>query len=589
MNVRGFISLILAAALMPASGAAPAIPAAGMFDLYRQNRMLGIPNQITEDFLLMSYSMISEQAVADIETGKDLPGLTALVDRLRASAAKAGDGEAAKADRQFLEVVRDLLSENPAEPSGTVVADPVVAKELELIRGAAGPARSELLKQTIDYSQMKPRGHYTKTPELSRYFQAVRYSGEALFYVKDSQATGIDAATADRLTQQAVLLSGWIRDDAKSGKWFGEFQARRNWMFGPPEDLRAEDVNKLADTMPTASPADIRAALLRYAKKNGRQPAILSGSVDSSKLEKGVTTKDALTGWRLLPGSFTPGAAAAQLLVYPSVGKYLGKGTPASVTTVDGMKVKGFPLAAEMMSMLGSKEAAKLATDTDETNYEGYSKARLKASRQLIVKSGLSSEQLGLLRDWFSQTDKSDDRLATARGFWTWTLHGSVLYAKQSSTGVGKGLSPRDDRATAWLEPSVSLYTGLLKISKEWEQRTENPAFAEYSKVLTRCIEIAGKEKAGTALAPEDVEYLNGLDKNLLTLTGTEDHPIATDFHTDLNSGQVLTEALGYPRAVMHADARGARFAPEEFKQKISERLTDEAWQEMLKQREEKK
>jgi len=583
MNVRGLISLILAAALLPANGAAPAIPATGMFDLYRQNRMLGIPNQITEDFLLLSYSMISEQAVADVETGKDLPGLTELMDHLTAGAAKAGDSEAAKADRQFLEVVRDLLSEKPAEAS-----DPVVAKELELIRGAAGPARSELLKQTIDYSQMKPRGHYTKTPELSRYFQAVKYSGEALFYVKDSPATGIDAATADRLTQQAVLLSGWIRDDAKSGKWFGDFQARRNWMFGPPEDLRTEDVNKVADTMPKASPAEVRTALLRYARKYGRQPAILSGSVDSSKLEKGVTAKDALTGWRLLPGSFTPGAAAAQLLVYPSVGKYLGKGTPASVTTVDGMKVKGFPLAAEMMSMLGSKEAAKLASDTDETNYEGYNKARLKAGKQLIVKSGLSSEQLGLLRDWFSQTDKSDDRLATARGFWTWTLHGSVLYAKQSSTGVGKGLGPRDDRTTAWLEPSVALYTGLLKISKEWEQRTGSAAFAEYSKVLTRCIEIAGKEKTGTALAPEDVEFLNGLDKNLLTLTGTEDHPIAADFHTDLNSGQVLTEALGYPKAVMHADARGARFAPEEFKQKISERLTDEAWQELLKQREEK-
>lgn len=582
MHIRGIISLILAGTLMPLNGSVPLPPATGMFDLYRQNRTFNIPNQITEDFLLLAYSMISEQAVMDLEINTDLPGMTTFVSRLTASAEKAGDATAVRANRVFLEVLCDLLSEKPTEPSG-----PSVAHELELIHNAAGLAHSELAGQTIDYSQFRPRGHYTRTPELSRYFQAVRYAGAVLFYAKASNATGIDEKTADRLTEQAILFSRWIRQDEECRKWYEGFEARQSWLFGPPEDLTVDDMLRVADASSGVPPATIRAALLRTARKRGRQPAILSGVVDVSRLEKGVTARDALTGWRLLPGSFTPGAAAAQQLVYPGVGKYLGKAQPESLTTINGQQVKGFPLASEMMSLLGSSEAARLVKESDDSNYQGYNAALPKAGKQLSLPAGLSSEQLGLLRNWFHQTGGSAaDRLATARGFWTWTLHGSVLYAKQSYTGIGKGMAPRESRTAAWLEPATSLYIDLRKISAAWEKRTHAAGFQEFSKILDRCIEISAKEKSPGALTPDDVEFLNELDLRLAALTGGADQPIAADFHTDLNSGQVLTEALAYPRSVTHANARGARFQPEEFKQKISERLTDEAWQDLLKKRE---
>ena len=101
--------------------------------------------------------------------------------------------------------------------------------------------------------------------------------------------------------------------------------------------------------------------------------------------------------------------------------------------------------------------------------------------------------------------------------------------------------------------------------------------------------------------------FLNNLDKAFLELTGQKDMPIVVDVHTEPNSGQVLEEAIGYPKSIYYglkksnvvildpgandyglesnAVARGALFTHYEFKHPMSDRLTDAAWQAMLKER----
>src|SRR6478735_8945130 len=88
----------------------------------------------------------------------------------------------------YLTVARNLLG--PAKSDGKlavpsllgndakakVLLDKVAAFELEM-----PPAFSELYggHRAIDYSQFKPRGHYTQSPELSRYFQTMMWLGRA--------------------------------------------------------------------------------------------------------------------------------------------------------------------------------------------------------------------------------------------------------------------------------------------------------------------------------------------------------------------------------------------------------------------------
>ena len=47
--------------------------------------------------------------------------------------------------------------------------------ELELIRKAEASVESPLLKEKIDYSELKPRGHYTSSETMSTYFKAFKY------------------------------------------------------------------------------------------------------------------------------------------------------------------------------------------------------------------------------------------------------------------------------------------------------------------------------------------------------------------------------------------------------------------------------
>jgi hypothetical protein len=65
---------------------------------------------------------------------------------------------------------------------------------------------------------------------------------------------------------------------------------------------------------------------------------------------------------------------------------------------------------------------------------------------------------------------------------------------------------------------------------------------------------------------------------------------LVADVHTDVNSGLVLEEAVGWPMFIYVAVpidgaimlARGGVFSYYEFTQPMGNRLTDEAWQAML-------
>jgi hypothetical protein len=67
---------------------------------------------------------------------------------------------------------------------------------------------------------------------------------------------------------------------------------------------------------------------------------------------------------------------------------------------------------------------------------------------------------------------------------------------------------------------------------------------------------------------------------------------VVADVHTDVNSEQVLEEGVGNPYHIYVAVpvegsvvvTKGAAFAYYEFKWPMGDRLTDEQWQDMLKE-----
>ena len=175
----------------------------GMFGVYEQNRTEGISNYITEDFLLLAYSMIRQETGARVEEKVLMPALTTLVLGLKAGGGKEAS-PVAIANRDFVAILDALLhGKGAVEGAG----DPKRAgEELALILGAGGIARSPLWEKEIDYSQFLPRGPYTDTPARKAYFRAFRYASGILFHLKESRATGVSAAMANRMTGQALAL-----------------------------------------------------------------------------------------------------------------------------------------------------------------------------------------------------------------------------------------------------------------------------------------------------------------------------------------------------------------------------------------------
>ncbi|MCK4323212.1 MAG: DUF3160 domain-containing protein, partial [Armatimonadetes bacterium] len=116
--------------------------------------------------------------------------------------------------------------------------------------------------------------------------------------------------------------------------------------------------------------------------------------------------------------------------------------------------------------------------------------------------------------------------------------------------------------------------------------------------VLRQLRDIAVKELANQPLTEEEYNFIKHFGASLDRLTaGTEDVAAKTsliaDVHTDGNTRQVLEEAVGYVERITVAyqlpDGRiaagqGPVFSYYEFKQPMADRLTDEAWREMLQQ-----
>ena len=566
--------------------------AMGLFEVYERNRQEGVPNFITEDVLLLSYGMIRVAVGKDLEREHYVGAVRRLVEGLSAQVAARQADEVNRANRDYLAVLTALTQGRDQ------VADaghpPRAQAELDLVLTAKTLARSPLWGLPVDYTQFRPRGHYSGDTELERYFRTVRYAGTVLFAITASQATGVSDALADRMTAQAVRLARLIKDDADLHEVHQDLMRSLTWRIGPPEDL-PNDVLLTLDAEPAET---FRARLLAQAQEEGWQPRIISGVVDASRLEKDMTAADVMTGWRLLPQRYTPESAAFQELVFDGTGEFYGdrEAAPFGLTLINGRAVKGFPLLGELMAMWGSQASSDQLGERGETAFEGYHFAREYARLALSTAGGLSALHQQVMQTGFQMDFQQPSfwshksRLTALRAFWTWQRYAVLLYAKQSYTVVGKGLELASPRPGALLEPSLPLYQALARVVAGHRRETPHPSWDAFAEILDRVIDVASRQLLYIwDPIPADEQFLNGLDVALTALTGGPDAPIVVDVHTNPASREVLQEATGKARLVAMIDntndgwlPRGARFTQCEFRHPMTDRLDDVAWRDML-------
>jgi len=156
-----------------------------VFDPYIRS---GLPLFITSDSLLNAFHVLYEESVLRLETAnaRRLPGILQFVWKNLeiADARVRGPADLAAQARTRAQVVIGtalrLLGDDSIQPAPEVAA--LIAKEVEKVTAATatdkpawlGPP-NDMALIAITYSRYKPRGFYTKSADLERYFRAASW------------------------------------------------------------------------------------------------------------------------------------------------------------------------------------------------------------------------------------------------------------------------------------------------------------------------------------------------------------------------------------------------------------------------------
>ena len=208
--------------------------------------------------------------------------------------------------------------------------------------------------------------------------------------------------------------------------------------------------------------------------------------------------------------------------------------------------------------------------------------------------------------------------LNAALASWTQLRHDTILYAKQSYTPPPIGIPPD---VSGYVEPVPEFYGRLLALTRMTrEGLTELNVLSGQAAqrlvnlegILARLVEIANKELTNEVLSEDDYLYIREFGKTLeTTVIGIEDTGVKTtlvaDVHTYSFEELVVEEAVGYVNLIITACyipynspptppplsasdsvtgsiflAAGPVLSYYEFKHPMSDRLTDEAWRQLL-------
>ncbi len=179
------------------------------------------PAFVAADTGLYLYHTQFDQTLKEIEEDlfvADINDLTKVLlsDMLEKYDLLEGDlKEAAKRNVAYLSVAHSLIAPGAAVPG---LVDGMVAGELAKIEAHAGFSSSDIFLYREDYSQYVPRGHYTRSEELKRYFKTMMWFGRMAFLLKGSQNWGpygdalISEQNARIQTLQAFLLADSLRN-----------------------------------------------------------------------------------------------------------------------------------------------------------------------------------------------------------------------------------------------------------------------------------------------------------------------------------------------------------------------------------------
>ncbi len=494
-----------------------------------------------------------------------------------------------------------------------------------------------------DYSQYVPRGHYTRSEALKRYFKAMMWYGRMAFLLKGGDDALITEEDARIATIQASLISAELPevkvDNSTCWDTWSRIYSVTSFFVGTADDLTPYEyldaMEKVLGTEFNSTQLGDEEILLNLKAELAqmRNPQIYGGSgicviYPPVTKEKLYECLNSTKGLRFMGQRFVPDSYMFQNLVFPAVGMYVGDDEPFTMGMTAIGSSRCFPRGLDVMAVLGSQRAYEILDAEGDTEYQGENTSYEKQLNELRQEFAAFTEKdwnRNLYWSWlyslkpllygfgqgypaFMQTEAWQDKeLHTALASWTELRHDTILYAKQSSTPAATAMPPQPKPVVGYVEPVPEFYNRMLSLTTMTREGLGNlNALSDEEKsrleslenILDRLITISQDELEGKELSEEDYEFIRNFGQQLDSIvTGVEtrgkETTLVADVHTDVNSGQVLEEGLGYVDLALVAYkvpegsvilGAGPTLSYYEFKQPMNDRLTDEQWKELLEQ-----
>ncbi|MBN1466676.1 DUF3160 domain-containing protein [candidate division KSB1 bacterium] len=590
-----------------------------MFDIYNDCRESRIPQFITTDAMLHGFHLMFDYILRSCEEERFIAQLNDLLEQLQTVSAdqydRATDERVRKAifrNRDYLLVAAQLLSPK------MFFADPLPGgkynQELALIYDAqAQLLQSPIFNYPEDYTQYKPRGHYTKSDALQRYFRAMMWLGRMTFSCEDDSDYAIDMTLSAILLTQAIAR---VRIQDKDGldAWDNIYQPTV-FFVGKSDDIHFAHYLPLGhDIYGTSFPdyhpdtfADMD-KLAKFLKETQQFPAAAIGYPGQPR-----------KGFRFMGQRFVPDSWILDELVYDKIPFRL---MPTGLDVMIVLGPRGAAIDERAFRYLSERDKndQSYVTKLDSLkfvfrNYPTDTWAQnaywnwLYCFMPLIMPKGAGYP-------FFMQTEAwRDKELYAALASWAELRHDTILYVKQS--GTERGLPPTAVERQGYVEPNPHFYARIASLadfmrtglaSRDLLLRNFAAHIELYAELAAQLQNIAGKELTDSPLSSDDYLTIFEFGKRLYDIVTFQDEmpsegpqpgsmeaidpmPVIADVHYDSNSGTVLEEGVGYPYAIyvvcdiegQPTVAKGAGFSYYEFMQPATDRLTDEQWRDMLK------
>jgi hypothetical protein len=560
---------------------------------YEGNIYGGFPVYVTTDAAYNSWHLVFDKTLRDLEQEVLLPKLEQLVtlalrnaqDEARAS---AGTTLADAASR-----VEQLYELAAAELGLKTSLGPLAEKEKALVDAHDVTASSPITGTTLDYSLFTPRGHYTLTPALERFFVAMSVLGQIAFCLPGtSGCQGVAPA------REGILAAAAIADDAKADALWHKIYEPTAFLVGLADDYTPDEVA-----------AAVRDAGVGGLKRLGSDATVNAVVTALTKARK-VRIDPGRASIRIMGTRFVLDSYLLDQLIYPNVGT--------------AGKPRALPSALDLASAFGSAAAAKTEAAAGATAYKNFGAQMKKVQGAVesrppaawgstVYAAWLYALQPMFARhgaaypDYMRSAAWAAKDLQSGLGSYTELKHDTILFAKEPVAEAGG--EPLLKTPLNWVEPDPVAFERLEAAADLLRQglaargllTDEAAGLLDTDSGLFRFLaHVATGELAGQTLAPADNIRLRNIGDALAAIwyrtaqrTEAASLPDQAAVVADIAAAPnaVLEEATGeidtlyviVPGAKGTFElARGGVYSYYEFTTPPSTRLSDIDWRAML-------